>query len=420
MDTVAATAHANLAMAGARDDVRRTMTAMLRLVNGSRSYDWGSQSEIPHFFGTAPDGSPVAEIWMGTHTLNPSHVAVKGAESPLSDVAGDLPFMMKILAADRPLSLQVHPNAQLARVGFEAENAAGIPLDAPHRVYKDPRHKPEMAYALTTFDTLVGFRPTAEILRVLDSIGTPLTDRLAGELRTKPGFDGIVRIVEQLLADRPTEAEVEAVVARCRDLVDQHLDVKRAYMTLIEVAEHHPADPGLVITLLLNRVTLQPGEAAFLGAGIIHAHLHGMCIEVMSSSDNVLRAGLTSKHVDPDGLITCLERGMSRLARITPTVVGTETEVFAPDVDEFALAVTQVSAADADGTALYGAGHRIALCTGGAVDLVATGGTTVSLVRGDSVYVPPGDDVVRIIGTGEVAVAFTPGDLAPGRLIDLV
>lgn len=395
------------------------MAAMHRLQNASRAYDWGSSSDIPHFLGASPDGRPFAEIWMGTHELSPSEVEVEGVPRPLGEVAGELPFMMKILAAGRPLSLQVHPNAQLARIGFDDENARGVALDAPHRTYKDPRHKPEMAYALTTFDTLVGFRPTAEILRVLDAIDTPLTGRLAEELRTKPGFDGIVRIVEQLLSEPPAAQEVAEVVAQCHQLVDQHVDVKRAYVTLIEVAEHFPADPGVIITLLLNRVTLQPGEAAFLGAGIIHAHLHGMCIEVMTSSDNVLRAGLTSKHVDPDGLVACLERGMSRLARITPEVVGTETEVFAPDVDEFALAVTQVAASDAAGTPLYGAGRRIVLCTGGRVELVAGGGRT-ALVRGESLYVDDRDGDVRVIGTGEVAVAFTPDQETPGRLIDLV
>jgi mannose-6-phosphate isomerase len=393
---------------------------MHRLRNSSRDYDWGSSSDIPHFLGASPDGRPLAEIWMGTHELSPSEVELEGGATSLAEVAGQLPFMMKILAAGRPLSLQVHPNAQLARAGFEAENAAGVPLDAAHRTYKDPRHKPEMAYALTTFDTLVGFRPTAEVLRVLDAIDTDLTSTLAEELRAKPGFDGIVRIVEQLLAEPPTAEQIDEVVAQCRRLVAQHVDVKRAYVTLIEVSEHFPGDPGLVISLLLNRVTLQPGEAAFLGAGIIHAHLHGMCIEVMTSSDNVLRAGLTSKHVDPDGLVTCLERGMSRLARITPEVVGTETEVFAPDVDEFALAVTQVAASDATGTTLYGTGRRIVLCTGGRVEVVSANGERLGLVRGDSVYLADADGDVRVVGTGEVAVAFTPDDEVQGRLIDLV
>ncbi|MFT4298427.1 MAG: mannose-6-phosphate isomerase, class I [Aeromicrobium sp.] len=394
---------------------------MYRLRNATRGYDWGSATEIQGFLGGTADPGRLAEVWMGTHELGPSTVEIDGAERSLTEVAGPLPLMMKILAADRPLSLQVHPNAQLARAGYAAENAAGIPLDAPHRSYKDPWHKPEMVYALTTFDTLVGFRPTAEILRVLDAVNTPLTRYLADELRLKPGFDGIVRILELVVSNPPSVGEVDEVVASCRSLVAQHVDVKRAYTTLLEVAEHFPRDPGLVLVLLLNRLTLQPGEAAFLGAGIIHAHLRGMCIEVMTSSDNVLRAGLTSKHVDPLGLVTCLERGMSRLARITPDVVGTETEVFAPEVEEFALAVTQVAASDAEGTALYGRGHRIALCTGGAVELVASDGSRLPLVRGDSVYVAPGDGLVRVIGTGEVAVAFAPSDeTAAARLIDLV
>ncbi|EFQ82413.1 mannose-6-phosphate isomerase, class I [Aeromicrobium marinum DSM 15272] len=392
---------------------------MHRLFNASRDYDWGSTLDIARFLGEQPDGRPLAELWMGTHELSPSEVQVDGERVSLGKIAGDLPFMMKVLAADRPLSLQVHPNMQLARSGFAAEDEAGIPLDAPNRSYKDPRHKPEMAYALTTFDTLVGFRPTAEILRVLDALDAPLTRRLADDLRAAPGFEGIVRIIQQLLAGPVAPAEVQTVVAACRDLVDRHVDVKRAYATAVEIAEFFPEDVGVVISLLLNRLTLQPGEAAFLGAGIIHAHLRGMCLEVMTSSDNVLRAGLTSKHVDPEGLVTCLERGMSRLARITPDIVGTETEIFAPDVEEFALAVTQVSRADDDGVPLVASGHRIVLCTGGEVELFCSE-ERVSLVRGDSVYLAPEDGPVRAYGTGEVAQAFTPtGDL-DSRLVDLV
>lgn len=392
---------------------------MHRLHNASRNYDWGSAHDIARFTGVESDGRPLAELWMGTHPLSPSQIEVDGAQRSLTEVAGDLPFMMKVLAADRPLSLQAHPSSTLARQGFEAEEARGIPLDAPHRTYKDPRHKPEMAYALTTFDTLVGFRPTAEILRVLDALEAPLARRLADDLRANPGFDGIVKVVEGLLTDPVDPADIDRVVAACRDLVAQHLDVKRAYVTVLEIAEHFPDDVGLVVSLLLNRLTLQPGEAAFLGAGIIHAHLRGMCIEVMTNSDNVLRAGLTTKHVDPEGLVTCLERGMSRLARITPVVVGTETEVFAPDVDEFALAVTQISRADADGVELVAAGHRIVLCTGGSVELF-TATERTRLVRGESVYLGADDGAVTAYGTGEVAVAFTPDSDLDSRLIDLV
>jgi len=395
---------------------------MYLLDNASRAYHWGSASDIPRFLGQQPDGDPLAEVWMGTHPLGQSTVLDDGSEPvALSQVAGDLPFMFKILAADRPLSLQVHPNAAMARTGFEAEEAAGIPIDAPHRTYKDPSHKPEMAYALTTFDTLVGFRPTAEILRVLNGIDTPLAQRLADELHAEPGFRGIVQLVERLLTDGVDGGEIAALVDICRDLSDSGVDIKRAYLTAVEIAEYYPDDIGVIISLMLNRLTLQPGEAAFLGAGIIHAHLRGMCLEVMAASDNVLRAGLTTKALDPEGLVQCLEEGMSRLARVTPEPFGFATDVFNPDVEEFALAVSQCSKAEPEGTLLPSASRRIVVCTGGEVEVVNASDQHIKLGRGDSIYAGPEDGDIRVLGTGEVAQAYQPDVDAPvGELIDVV
>ncbi len=394
---------------------------MFLLDNASRDYAWGSTSDIPRFLGKDADGGRLAEVWMGTHPLGPSTV-VDGAESvELSQVAGDLPFLFKILAADQPLSLQVHPNAAMARAGFDAEEAAGVPLDAPERTYRDPSHKPEMAYALTTFDTLVGFRPTAEILRVLHGIDTPLAQSLAEELHAKPGFRGVVRLVERLLTDDVPPADITALVDTCRELVTSGIDIKRAYVTAVEIAEYFPHDVGVIISLTLNRLTLQPGEAAFLGAGIIHAHLRGMCLEIMAASDNVLRAGLTTKPLNPEGLVKCLEKGMSRLARVTPEPFGFSTDVFNPDVAEFALAVSQCSKAEPDGTVLPPATHRIIVCTGGEVELVNAHSQHLKLGRGDSVYAGPDDGDIRVLGTGEVAQGYTPDPTAPiGEMVDLV
>jgi len=328
---------------------------------------------------------------------------------------------MKILAADRPLSLQVHPSQALAQAGFDAEEAAAIPVESATRTYKDPHHKPEMVYALTTFDTLVGFRPTAEILRVLVGLDTPLTRSLAEDLGTEPGFPGIVRLVERLLTDHPTDDDLAEMLTACRGLVDHGIDIKRAYVTALEIAEFFPSDVGVIISLLLNRLTLQPGEAAFLGAGIIHAHLSGMCLEVMASSDNVLRAGLTTKPVDPVGLIRCLDTGMSRLARVTPEPFGLSTVVFRPDVREFALAVSQCSQGYRAGTKLPLADRRLVVCTGGEVTLVNAEGERLELARGDSVYAGPEDGDLTIVGTGEVAQAFAPSlDSFAGALIDLI
>jgi mannose-6-phosphate isomerase len=358
---------------------------------------------------------------MGTHPLGSSTVDADDGEVSLASLAGELPFMLKLLAASRPLSIQVHPNAQQAEAGFASEEEAGVPIDAPHRVYRDVHHKPEMVYALTTFDTLVGFRPTAEILRILAAIESPLAGSLAESLNARPGFSGIVRVVETLLEDKPDVAEIDQIVTSCRDLAAQGIDIKRAYATAVEIAEDHPGDVGVVMSLLLNRLTLQPGEAAFLGAGIIHAHLRGMCLEVMASSDNVLRAGLTSKHLDPVGLVGCLDKGMSRLARVTPEQFGFSTDVFSPAVEEFALSVTQCSRAEPRGAVLPNAPRRIVVCTGGEVELVNEHGDRVTLQRGESVYADGSDGALHGIGTGELAQAYTPTSETPdAELTDLI
>lgn len=378
---------------------------MKRLQNPRRTYDWGSLLEIPRFLGEPISAESVAEIWMGTHPIAPSRV---DDDRTLRELVGDLPFMLKILAADRPLSLQVHPDARLAEEGYAEEERGGVPLDAPHRVFKDPRPKPEMVLALTTFDTLVGFRPTAEILRILGALPTDLTRALAEQLRAAPGFAGIVALVERLVTNPPAPEQVAEVVRWCVVGLDQRLDVKRAYQTAVEVNEHHRGDVGVIISLLLNRLTLQPGEAAYLATGIIHAHLRGMCLEVMVSSDNVLRAGLTSKHLDPQGLVRCLSEGMSKVARVEPVQFGESTDLFVPGLREFALAMTQVSAAETEGVVLPDEGRRILVCTGGEVELLNEGGERVLLHRGDAVFADAGDGTIRALGTGEVAQAYTP------------
>jgi mannose-6-phosphate isomerase len=396
---------------------------MHRLRNGVQNYDWGSLDAIPRFLGDDKvSARPVAEVWIGTHPLMPSAaVDGDGTEQPLSEVAGDLPFMVKLLAANQPLSLQVHPSRSLAEAGYQREDEAGVPVDSPQRVYKDRNHKPEMVYALSTFDSLIGFRPTAEILRVLGPLDTPLCRRLADDLRADPGFAGIVRRVEWLLSTPIDPSEVHQVVAACRGFAARGMDVKRAYRTVVEIAEHHPDDVGVVISLMLNRMTLQPGEAAYLETGVMHAHLKGLCLEVMATSDNVLRAGLTTKHVDPTGLVACLDIGMARVARVTPDYVDSDTEVFSPADVEFALAVTQISYADPDGVELVGTDRSVLICTGGEVVVRTARGEKVSLSRGESLYLGPEDHRAVVQGLGEVAQAYEPRSRAVhSRLVDVL
>lgn len=394
---------------------------MHRLRNGSKHYDWGSPSAIPLFLGESTADGPVAEVWIGTHPLSPS-VAVgdDGTEMPLTELAPELPYMVKLLAADQPLSLQVHPSRRQAEVGFDAEEAAGVPLDAPHRVYKDRNHKPEMVYALSTFDSLIGFRPTAEIIRVLSALDTPLTEQLAEDLRADPGFAGIVRRIEWLLSGGVTPQQVHEVVAACAALAELGMDIKRAYATVGEIAPYYPDDVGVVISLMLNRMTLQPGEAAYLETGVMHAHLKGLCVEVMANSDNVLRAGLTPKHIDRAGLVTCLAGGEARIARVTPDFVG-DTEVYSPAHVDFALAVTQISHAQPDGIELVGTVNSVLVCTGGEVVVSTDSGSKATLGRGESLFLGPGDTHALVQGLGEVVQAYVPQSRAMhSRLVDVV
>lgn len=391
---------------------------MRRLRNGVQKYEWGSPVAIPQFMGTTPEGGPIAEMWIGTHPLNASAIASDdGSELSLQDEVGELPFMLKVLAAERPLSLQVHPSLAQAQFGFEIEEAAGIEIDAPHRVYKDANHKPEMVYALSTFDSLIGFRPTAEILRVLSPLDAPLARQLAADLRADPGFAGIVRRLEWLLTSHVSADEVEAVAKACQVLADTGIDVKRAYVTAVELAETFPDDVGVVISLMMNRMTLQPGEAAFLETGVIHAHLRGLCLEVMANSDNVLRAGLTTKHIDPQGLVACLDQGMARVARVTPDYQLGDAEVFSPAGVEFALAVVQVSPADDQGVELVRSGPTLLICTGGEVTVRNAEQQEEVLQRGESLVLTATDDSVTVHGLGEVVTAFAPRERAAHSLM---
>lgn len=394
---------------------------MRRLHNMTQAYDWGSTSDIPRFLGRTGSGEPVAELWLGTHPLAPSQIECPEGLRPLSDVAGEVPFMLKILAAEQPLSIQVHPGPDEAQAGYEREQAAGIALDSPERVYKDPNHKPEMVYALSTFDTLVGFRPTAEILRVFAQLDSPAVNAASATLRAKTGYKGIVRVLENLLIAPPPAEEISQLVIQCKALVHDGVDIKRAYSTAAMIARHHPGDVGILVSLLLNRFTLQPGEAMFLGTGVIHAHLSGLCLEAMATSDNVMRAGLTHKKLDPEGLIHCLEAGMSRVARVEPGYPSFSTEVYSPAVDEFALAVTQVSPADTDGVALITAAHSIVMCIGGSVQVLNEAGEKQPLSRGEAVYTDSDDGALTLIGTGEIAQIYLPDPCTPdSEMKDLV
>ncbi len=255
---------------------------MPRLIAGVvRHYDWGDENILPDMLGVPRDGRPWAELWFGTHPQAPSHL--DSAEGPLlADTAGEMSVLVKILACARPLSLQTHPDAVRAEAGFAREEAAGIPRDSGTRMYRDPFDKPEQVVALTRFDALCGFLPEATARERLERWGW---HDEAGRLEMA-GTRGYLEWAFDLEEPPPLD--------RCDPW-------------MVELAAHHPHDPGLRAAALLNRVVLEPGESLALGAGNLHAYLRGTALEAMRTSDNVVRAGFTSKHVDVAELLSIVD-----------------------------------------------------------------------------------------------------------------
>ncbi|HRN30175.1 MAG TPA: mannose-6-phosphate isomerase, class I, partial [Terrimesophilobacter sp.] len=290
-----------------RRGTQRNTTLIATISNTPRLAAWGSTTAIAQLLGTEPSGGPEAELWFGAHPASPArmvddlspqgHVTLDEWFADSRETDGDstatwLPFLLKVLAAAKPLSLQAHPTAAQAREGYDRENAAGVPLDAPQRNYPDPHPKPELVVALSErFDALVGFRPISESKAIFEELGEP---EAAARLDDLPVF------VAWLLS---RGAGVDELVER----VSRHDFTDPETLRLVRnLADDYPGDPGIVLALTLNRVTLRPGDALYVPAGTIHAYLEGLGIELMTASDNVLRGGLTVKHVDVPELLTVL------------------------------------------------------------------------------------------------------------------
>jgi mannose-6-phosphate isomerase len=399
---------------------------VIRLTNPTQPYAWGSTTAIPDLLGLPATSKPVAESWMGAHPSAPSRITTADGQTGLDLlIAADpeallgpdvvarfgtaLPYLLKIIAAERPLSLQVHPDIEQARRGYAAEDAAEIPVDAPHRNYRDRNHKPELVYALTPFEALCGFRAprrAAELLRALDA---PLAKQLHGLLTAQPSSEGIRMAFTQLLdpGTRPTPDEVRDVAQACAARYADGSLWRHADHTAVVLADAYPGDPGVVTSLLLNPVTLQPGDAMFVPAGAVHAYLHGLAVEIMASSDNVLRAGLTPKHVDVEELLRNVDYVAAPPILIAPSDFHGATRVFNVPVDDFDLSVTALD--DDLVHPLPGGGPRILLCIGGELTIASAGGDgKITLGRGQSLFAPASEGGLTARGRGTVVQADVP------------
>nr|WP_218852689.1 mannose-6-phosphate isomerase, class I [Spelaeicoccus albus] len=393
------------------------------LTNTVRDYAWGAVSGIPELLGRRPDGTPYAELWIGAHGGAPSHVdelqttldEVIAADpdgelgKPVRTRFGDtLPFLLKVLAADKALSLQAHPNSDQALSGFSAEEFAGVPRDAPYRNYKDPRHKPEMIYALSRFEALCGFRSPARILGLLARFTGPV-GRALEPLRRLLVADTAEFALRGTLSEILDRAEWSAVadevaaaaaeLAASDDVSDKD---RRTYATLAELGNQYPGDVGIIIAVMLHRVTLEPGQALMLPAGNMHAYLRGMGIEVMASSDNVMRCGLTPKHVDTAELMKILDFHPFPV-RPVEVETGEDGDILTPDVEDFQL--QRVTLPGPDAPSVIHHGPAVALCTDGTLRLTPAGGVPVELARGESVYIGANEPEVAVEGSGTLFAA---------------
>ncbi|GAB2537684.1 mannose-6-phosphate isomerase, class I [Brachybacterium huguangmaarense] len=393
-------------------------------------YAWGAADALPAFLGRDADERPWAEIWFGAHPLGSAVVADTGA--PLGAViaaeprrmlgepivraassAARLPYLLKVIAPARPLSLQVHPTREHAAESFAAENAAGLALDSPLRNYRDDNHKPELVVALERFEALCGFRTPRRAAAILGGLGTPLTDRLHELLVARPSAQGMRAAFRTLVSPsmRPGPDVVAAVAAACAEREARGASPSpRIDRIVAHLQREYPGDPGVVAALLLNPVTLRPGEAMFVPAGAIHAYLSGFAVEIMAASDNVLRAGLTPKKVDADEMLQCVSVAAAPPLRVAPERLTDTTVAYYAPIDDFELSMVTLD--DGPGAfqprhAIPGWGPRILLGLDGDV-LVESETGRRRLARGRALFVPADAGALRIGGSGRVVQASVP------------
>ncbi len=292
---------------------------MYELTGSIQAYDWGTTDRIPAILGTPDTGQPQAEYWLGAHASAPSLMDSTDLATHLRDHPGQLgdrsrkrfgdvlPYLMKILSAGRPLSLQAHPTREQAEAGFARENEAGVPITARERVYRDDWPKPEMLVALTPFDALCGFRDPEETASFLEQLGASSLQRIIAPLRQRGGAAGLAEAFFIALGLDDQRSLLPDLLTAALEHANDEGPAGDLARTAIMLDGYFRGDRTILAALLLNRIHLEPGEWISLPAGNMHAYLSGTGIEIMANSDNVVRGGLTTKHIDPDELISVVD-----------------------------------------------------------------------------------------------------------------
>ncbi|PFG49498.1 mannose-6-phosphate isomerase type 1 [Amycolatopsis sulphurea] len=387
------------------------------LRNAVRPYAWGSRTAIPQLQGRpVPAPHPEAELWMGAHPGDPSHViGPDGTErnllalveaDPVGQLGqrcaarwgGRLPFLLKILAAEEPLSMQAHPSAAQAAEGYAREEKLGIPRDAADRNYPDPTAKPELVCALTEFHALAGFRDPHRTIKLLKAIETPGLAKYTALLEAQPDPSGLRALFTTWITlPQPAFDELlPEVLDACVRHVADHGEFTVECRTILGLGETHPRDAGVLAALLLNRLTLRAGEAIYLPAGNLHLYLHGIAVEILANSDNILRCGLTPKHVDVPELLRVVDFSCGEMPVQHGESAGRRMAVYHTDAPEFELSRMDWAPDERTEVVLDSAGPQILLCTVGDLLVVAADGAQVELRQGQSVWLPAADPAVRV------------------------
>ena len=405
-----------------------------------RPYPWGSRRGIAELQGRpVPAADPEAELWMGAHPSGPSGLA-RRADKLDAFIAADperelgpqvvarfgprLPFLLKVLSAAQALSIQVHPSREQAQAGFRADNDRGLALDDPARNYVDDWPKPELLCALTPFEVVAGLRTPADAAGILRALAVPELQPLAADLapsapasaapgvepapaaqEAEPAPADLARVLGVILDWPDPDRLVSDVLAACGPLAAGTGPYAETCASALRVADDHPGDLGLVAMLLMRHLVLQPGQALFMPAGGLHAYLEGTGIEVLANSDNVIRAGLTPKHIDVPELLKLLDPAVT-VPILSPRTVAEGISSYDSPAPEFRLYRLDLAATPLE---LPGTGPRILLCVDGAVALHSDSGS-VFLDQGESCFISAADAPVRAAGPAHAFLA-APGEL---------
>ncbi len=396
-----------------------------KIRNSIMEYTWGSGTDIPLLLGIENRRNiPMAELWMGAHPKAPSRVETENGVQSLSTLIRDdpegvlgervvrefgktLPFLFKVIAVEKPLSIQVHPNKLQAQKGFEAENGKGIPLDDPKRNYKDRNHKPEIICAVSEVRGLFGFRPWEAIVRDFETLGCAEFLPTGREFLDKAGcYEHVMRAL-LVMPEKETLSMISETIRAVRTILEKdRLCPEERFLLVLSLYEQYPKDIGSLFPLVLEYRSLDPGEAVFIDAGIPHAYMKGMGIELMANSDNVLRAGLTPKHVDRGEVLSVIDYGNPGVLTITPDPVQGELQYRAP-VREFLLSAIHVSEGKPYERTEPSGSVEILLCVDGALRIKGSS-SDAAMRKGESLLVTASERRYALVGSGIVYKAGIP------------